>query len=186
MPPVTGRQTGRRKPKLKFTSSLIPWFECVLVSRKWPQFESADRVSVAGRQRASYPGVQLGQKAARINTELQLVEAVPSKPTHSPVGTTSWKIWIHVGKRTSWENATVKKKELKRGLTINFNRPRWHRLETVFNWFMWVNPPETSLPCPQCRKNLRPRHMTGIVYLLLNNPGPIDCHAQLIFKQKIL
>lgn len=104
--PVTGRQTGRRKAKLKFTSSLLPWFVCVLVSRKWPQLESADWVSVAGRQRASCPGIHLGQKAARINIELQLVEAVPLKPTHSPVGNTQWKVWIQVGKRASWQQLT--------------------------------------------------------------------------------
>lgn len=101
--PAVRRDGGRlswSSPQASFLGS------CVLVSRKWPQLESADWVSVAGRQRASCPGIHLGQKAAGINIELQLVEAVPLKPTHSPVGNTQWKIWIQVGKRASWQQLT--------------------------------------------------------------------------------
>ena len=37
---------------------------CLLVSRKWPQLKPAGRVRMTGRQRASCPGMQLGQRAA--------------------------------------------------------------------------------------------------------------------------
>jgi len=54
-----------RTAELMFSSIFLL---CLLVSRKWPQYEPAGRVRMSGRRRAFC--LDMEQRAVRINTEL--------------------------------------------------------------------------------------------------------------------